>query len=155
MSVRGEQNFLGFNDNPKCSITHLESEGSQPRGPAQGSVPTQVTSRSFLGQRPDPRGESLTTTCCSRGQSPNGSPRGLHLYPGQSWPVVNSGSHWPKAPTTVKPREQRQSVAATLQQPRSPVFIGWVHLPQSYTESFIKIHNFPQMFKTYVILIND
>ena len=132
MSVRGEQNFLGFNGNPKCItknslgfnvnpkhrtkphslgfngnpkcfITHLTSEDSQPRGPAQGSVPTQGTSRSFLGSVLTQGESPQPQHAAPGGRAQNGSPRGLHLYPGRIRAVVNSGSHWSKVSTTARP----------------------------------------------------
>ena len=82
MSVRGEQNnFLGFNGNQKRSITHLISEGSQPRGPAQGSVPTQGTSRSFLGRRPEPKGRVLDHSVLLQGTSSKWLPQGTPFTP--------------------------------------------------------------------------
>ena len=61
---RTKHHYPGFNSNPRCSITHLTSEGSQPRGPAQGSVPTQVTSRTLPLGQDAAQGNSYFTLLC-------------------------------------------------------------------------------------------
>ena len=146
MSVRGEQNnFLGFNDNPKrrtkphslgfngnpkCFITHLISDGSQPRGPAQGSVPTQGTSRSFLGQRPDPRGES-STAAAAPGDELQTAPPGDSTDTQAQSDLQSMAAPFGQRPQLPRSPENKGSQELLHSSTQEAAFIGGMHLPQS------------------------